>query len=169
VSAAEHFADFFQRVAFGGQQDKVVVHKVCGFSEKEIFVIILRFDDQFYGFLADFLGNLIDAAGKETTGVAFFGGRVPAVLDCLLEVVKEVPPVVLSPASVATCMTGWTCGARLNQEAILVTICGNGDQVKVVLTGFPFGPKPAFGPAEESNVPGGKGAVQSGSVHPALH
>ena len=158
-----------QGIALGGQQDEVVVHQIGGLAEEEVAVVVLGLDDELDGLLADFLGDLVDAAGQQLAGVTFVAGVVAAVLHGPFQVVQEVAVVGFVPAGVGAGVADRPGGARLHQQAVAVAVGPDADEFEVVTAGFALGPQALFAAAEEGDPAGGQGMLQGDAVHVTLH
>ena len=169
MSSAEHLPNILQRVALRGQQYDVVVHQVSSFAEEKVPVVILGFDDEFNGFFTYFLGNSINATGQELAGVAFFARVVPPMLDGAFEVVQEFSLVDFAPTGVCAGMASRAIGAGLYEEAVLVAVGGDADEVEKVLTAFSLSPQALLRTTEEGDFTRFQGFVECFPVHIALH
>ena len=130
------------------------------------------FDNGLQGFLADLLGNLVDALVKQTGGVRTLGHLVLATVDERLQLTQKqqrIALIVFAPAGVGTCVARRTYGIHAHQQGVVVAVYLHVHEIQEVTAGLSLGPQRLTRTAPEGDVTSLNGLAVGFLVHEAQH
>jgi len=161
--------DGFQGHSFFAEQDKQVEEQVGGFVDEVPVGLGQCGDDGLHGFLAHFLGDLVEASAAQAVHVGFPGGEIVPVPDDALQFQEEILVVFGAEAAARAGVAGRANGVRLDEDRVPVAVHVDAGNVKEVAAFLALGPQAVLAPGVERHLSFGLGLFPCLLVHIAQH
>ena len=138
----QDFNHILQAKTFGVKQKQIVEKQVSRFIEEKLIVIIFCFYHHFHSFLANFLGNFVQAFGEEVRDITLSGTGLFPEVNYVLQVEQEIFGMIpFAPAGIGPGMAGGSEGVGLDKQRIVVTINSYALEFQEITTFLPFRPE----------------------------